>query len=346
MTEIDPDMFMELAPAKINSEAVDKGEVRAVVESKWDQLVAMANANPVVNKVAVIDGVPTGAAAVPDVFMKGETTSPHRQYRIHKRTDREELDAIRHPLDVAARLRAEKDDEAEEDAEEALSYDDDSGEDNDAVVMRRQHTVADAVSPTGTVPVSNARSALTRRKSVLALPNRDEIEAELANFHPEPMDVVPPSPITSPLVTPITSDDDMLDEIDKPISYGPVPVVRSDAPPPSYHSSDLPAPDDEEGLVQNPKKASHDNGCWMVKRSVGTFKRSNRRWFAIEHDNSRIAYVCIRGVPRVFRCLKVAGKDGVTDIDVNLGWVGTTRRKRVLDSPRRTQEVKSRSRTS
>lgn len=288
MNEIDPDLFMELAPPGIQSEAADKEAVRSSVESKWDKLLTMAKQNPLVRNVEVIEGVPLCASAVPDVFMKGETTSPHRQYRLHKRTNQGELDAVRHPLDVAARARAEREEE-EEEAMEAASYDDDDGDDGD-VVMRRPDALAEAVSPTGTVP-SNPRTALTRRKSTLLLPNHTEVEKELADFHPEQMAMVPPSPLTSPFATPIPSDDDMVDEIDGPVDGKPSTVENGFVPPPpSFESVDPPTPDEEEGTVPLPKVAGpHDSGCWLVKRSAGTFKRSNRRWFAIEKDAARIA---------------------------------------------------------
>ena len=32
------------------------------------------------------------------------------------------------------------------------------------------------------------------------------------------------------------------------------------------------------------------DGCWMVKRKSGMFKRSRRRWFVIERDAFRVAY--------------------------------------------------------
>eukprot|EP00036_Acanthoecidae_sp_10tr_P026495 CAMPEP_0206330312 /NCGR_PEP_ID=MMETSP0106_2-20121207/23655_1 /ASSEMBLY_ACC=CAM_ASM_000206 /TAXON_ID=81532 /ORGANISM="Acanthoeca-like sp., Strain 10tr" /LENGTH=226 /DNA_ID=CAMNT_0053763069 /DNA_START=5 /DNA_END=682 /DNA_ORIENTATION=+ len=146
------------------------------------------------NAISVTEGVPTGPSAVPDVFMKGETTSPHRQYRLHKRRARPELDKLRHPDDVAARARAAKE-EADEEAEEE-KFDDETDEEDSEVVMRRQHTLSEAVSPTGTVPAGNPRSALTRRKSTLVLPNAKEVEKELEDFEPNPMEAVPPSPIT------------------------------------------------------------------------------------------------------------------------------------------------------
>lgn len=34
-------------------------------------------------------------------------------------------------------------------------------------------------------------------------------------------------------------------------------------------------------------------GAWMVKRSAGTFKKSNRRWFTVDVPNARIAYYVI-----------------------------------------------------
>ena len=80
MNEIEPDLFMELAPSIVRSEAEDLVAARVDVESKWEQLLAQARSNPVAAKVNVVVGVPQRAGAVPDVFMKGETTSPHRQY--------------------------------------------------------------------------------------------------------------------------------------------------------------------------------------------------------------------------------------------------------------------------
>mmetsp|Transcript_4875 Transcript_4875/g.12550 ORF Transcript_4875/g.12550 Transcript_4875/m.12550 type:complete len:920 (-) Transcript_4875:44-2803(-) len=289
MNEIDADMFMELAPAQIQSEKADRQTARASMESKWDRLAAMAKANPIGNQVGVTEGVPTGPSAVPDVFMKGETTSPHRQYRLHKRRARPELDKLRHPDDVAARARAAKE-EADEEAEEE-KFDDETDEEDSEVVMRRQHTLSEAVSPTGTVPAGNPRSALTRRKSTLVLPNAKEVEKELEDFEPNPMEAVPPSPITSPMtspvVTPIGSDDD---DDGGGGAAGAAAGTAGPPPTPSF-SHNVPVPDEEEGLVPVPRVAGpHDNGCWMVKRSAGTFKRSNRRWFAIESSKGRIAY--------------------------------------------------------
>eukprot|EP00040_Diaphanoeca_grandis_P034863 m.217687 g.217687 ORF g.217687 m.217687 type:complete len:1079 (+) comp33242_c2_seq1:381-3617(+) len=248
------DLFEQYTTMEVNAHDEDFDLERFEVEKRWDALFAMAKANPISAEVEVVKGVPSAPARVPDIFMKGETTSPKRQNRMHKRMSLVLLEPLRNKDDVEAMQHDTEDAQTE--------FDDDEDDDDDGT----------------TVPVPTSK-LLIRQKSTLKIPGHDDIERALSDFKPEQLDEdIPKSPRGHDAVA--------MEDAD------PIEVAATEdfvEPVVPVSASEIDQVDNDEWVPLDVEPACTD-GCWMVKRKSGMFKRSRRRWFAIEIDRSRIAY--------------------------------------------------------
>jgi serine/threonine-protein phosphatase 2A regulatory subunit B' len=251
MNQIDADLYMQFSGGPVAAHDKDVDIARIDIEDKWAQIAALARQNPLSKTIGVVE-MPKAPAYTPDIFMKGETTSPKRQVRQHRRQSVVALAPMRNQADVKA-IKA---------AEHMDSDDDDDDDDSSS-------SLSSMVAPVRNKP------GLIRQKSVVVLPNAANTAKEL-DTHDYDADLadVEPTPPNSPN--------------SRDAEY----ANTHDAPPPRPPPQESPPPQssEEDEWIPLDVEPSCTDGCWMVKRKSGMFKRSRRRWFVIERDAFRVAY--------------------------------------------------------
>eukprot|EP00041_Stephanoeca_diplocostata_P030370 m.918189 g.918189 ORF g.918189 m.918189 type:complete len:1137 (-) comp23741_c0_seq2:252-3662(-) len=335
MNDIDPDLYQQCSSEKVVSHEKAFKAQRVATESKWDAILQLAKKNPLAGTVVpLINNKLPIATPTPHVYMKGETTSPHRQHRMHKATAHHDDDGP--DAHDGAASEGEEEDEGEAETEDDVSDDDDDAASNEG---------RNAGSPR-VVPVAD-NPRLVRRRSLIMTPQHDTVAKELSEFHKHALNGVPVSPLGSGANSPDDASDnddddtgaaeDEADEADVDEHFNQAVDSDDDDPDSGYLMIDtvsIKAKAAARGLIGGgtpPKIApvEHESysaeqarlqrvtsdpnalspvalpthlartplgmleGAWMVKRSAGTFKKSNRRWFTVDVPNSRIAYYVI-----------------------------------------------------
>ena len=247
LNQIDADLYMQYSGGPVAALDKDIDIARIDIEDKWAQIAALARQNPLSKAIGVVE-TPKAPAYCPDIFMKGETTSPKRQIRQHRRQSVVALAPMRNQQDVKA-------------IEAAEHMDSDEDEDDDGLSSM-------------VAPVRN-KPGLIRQKSVLVLPNAATTARELETHdYDDDLPDVQPTPPTSP------------DGTQKYANTHDVPPPR----PAPKQTPVAPASSEEEEWMPLDVEPACTDGCWMVKRKSGMFKRSRSRWFVIERDAFRVAY--------------------------------------------------------
>lgn len=164
---VDADLYMQYSGIPVAAADKDHELDRIPIEDKWEKIVALAKQNPLSNEIGIAEVIVPGYT--PDIFMKGETTSPKRQDRQYRRASVVRLEPLRNPADVEAAQKIEQADrEIEDDDDEA-----------------------------GGLPPVRPKIGMVRKKSTLQIrkpKNKEEDDSsEIENGHVE-LTNIPPTP--------------------------------------------------------------------------------------------------------------------------------------------------------
>ena len=270
LRDVSEDLFVEHCSDEVVSAVDEQAADIARREEKWAKIQAMAESNASAHGL-VLTVMPSLPTACPDVFMKGENISPHRQAnRLHRRKSVLEVAPQRNPDDVAA-------------AEAEANADSDDDESEDGTIVP--------------IPPSPTEKSFIRRRSIL--PQAEEVKAALEEYQQHDLANAAPVKGLQRVVSgrhgfASTHDDDNVSRQ----SDGGHADADADAGFDGFGATELsmdPEPVVDGGADWIPpgnaaaSKSSAD-GCYLVKRKAGTFGRSRRRWFAIDTPNSRIIY--------------------------------------------------------